>query len=524
MISGDPGRTGAPPSVRRHRRVGKGRDIGIWWAALFSAVLATAPPPVLGLQGDWLGRPFEIGGHFETRQVFRVDRKTEHEVNQQILWTDMRYSIADGLSVELVLSLQNGGPATRTRRGGVYNIDDVFQSLTPAFEVQEALLLWEGESFDLRAGQIKYSWGKLDRVQPNDLINPERFADPFLLDEQERKIGVPSIEASYFLPERDWLPAQGRLTAVWVPRFVPYRMPYSNERWFPPAGIPPSTFPVFPPEPAGAEPVLVPVYFETDNRDPPSFQLENSTYALRLSGFMHGLDYAVYYQGGLQTSPALQLTAQVENDPTSATGFVGGTFLSPVFRRIDVWGFDFAYAWEHFSLRGEAAYTRGRVFNRDLRFLIDDPEALTPQILEAVERLRGGEESVPIDIGSSFVVRDAIQWGVGVDYEIEGYEALLQIDQTDILNNDVTLLIDDTETTAMANLRKSFWRGDIGLQLVALYGISSDYTLLMPRFTYRAFDWAELELGYLHIAGRQRSVVGQYKDNDEGFARLRLFF
>ena len=510
---------------RRKVDVAGSRTRLVAWALYAAAAAAGAPTCARALEGELLGRRFEIGGHFETRQVFRVDQATEHELNQQVLWTRARYTIADGLSVDVALSLQNGGPATRASRGGVYDIDDVFQSLSPAFEVQEAALLWERESFDVRIGQLKYSWGKLDRAQPNDLINPERFADPFLLEEEERKIGVPSIEASYYLPERKWLPEQGRLTAVWVPRFVPYRLPNARERWFPPAAIPPASFPVFlPPVEGDAEAILVPVSLETRNADPPDFRLENSTYALRFSGFSHGLDYGAYYYWGFQTSPALRLTAQAERDSSSPAGFAGRTFLSPVFRRIHVWGADLAYAWEHLSLRAEAAYTRGRVFNRDLRFLIEDPRQLAPQILEALERLNAGEESVPIDIGPSFVVRDALQWGVGIDWEMEGYELLLQIDQTDVLNNDVTLLADDHETTALANLRKTFWHGDIALQLVALYGITSDYTLLLPRATYRACDWAEIQLGYLHIAGREGSIVGQYKHNDEGFARLRLQF
>lgn len=492
------------------------------WTAVACGFLLLCGP-VAALQGDLFGRSFELGGHFETRQVFRIDRKTEHELNQQLLWGEARYDLSDDVSLELVLSLQNGGPATRTHGAGVYNVDDVFQSLSPAFEVQEAELLWQRPSFDVRIGQLKYAWGKLDRSQPNDLINPKRFADPFLQEEQERKIGVPSIEGTYYLPERDWLPEQGRLTAVWVPRFIPYRLPDSRERWFPPAGIPPSTFPVFLDGEDG-EGIEAPVYFETLNQDPPAFRLSNSTYALRFSAFTRGVDYGLYYSHGVQTSPALRLTAQVERNANSPIGFAGRTFLSPVFKGVHVWGADLAYAWENVSLRAEAAYTRGRVFNRDLRFLIDDPRQLTPQILAAVEQLAGGAAAVPIDIGDSFVVRDSLRWGVGVDYQIEGYDLLLQIEQTDIFHNDVDLLIDDTETTLLANLRKTFWHDDISAQLIALYGISSDYTLLLPRLTYRVFDRAEVQVGYLFIAGRERSTIGQYKHNDEAYARLRLYF
>jgi len=45
--------------------------------------------------------------------------------------------------------------------------------------------------------------------------------------------------------------------------------------------------------------------------------------------------------------------------------------------------------------------------------------------------------------------------------------------------------------------------------------------MLMPRVTYRILEPLEARLGYLFIAGRQQSVVGQYKDNDEVFLSLR---
>ena len=58
---------------------------------------------------------------------------------------------------------------------------------------------------DVRLGLQKVAWGKLDRSQPNDLINPSNYIDPLMDDEAERKIGVPALQASYYFPE-SWLP------------------------------------------------------------------------------------------------------------------------------------------------------------------------------------------------------------------------------------------------------------------------------------------------------------------------------
>ena len=108
---------------------------------------------------------------------------------------------------------------------------------------------------------------------------------------------VPAIQASYSLPRRDWIPEESRLTAIWIPQYFPYRFPLVGERWFPPAAVPPSTFEV---------PQLmqsIPLGFQLNNASPPSFSMANAGYAARLSGFSHGVDYALCYYHGFDRAP-----------------------------------------------------------------------------------------------------------------------------------------------------------------------------------------------------------------------------
>jgi len=118
------------------------------------------------------------------------------------------------------------------------------------------------------------------------------------------------------------------------------------------------------------------------------------------------------------------------------------------------------------------------------------------------------------------VVHSAFEWGLGADYVYEGYLLLLQVNQTDVLHNDVDLLIKNVETRLLANLRKSFFSERLQAQLIAVQAIESDYTLVRPTFLYRLTDNVNAEVGYLFIAGRSNSIVGQYKRNGEGFVRL----
>jgi hypothetical protein len=256
--------------------------------------------------------------------------------------------------------------------------------------------------------------------------------------------------------------------------------------------------------------------------------MEHAGYAARFSAFTAGLDYALSYYHGFDMQPAFQLTAEVLAGPEPG-GPVGRslsaqTELNPVFRQIDAWGADAAYSWGSFTFRGECAYVRGRPFARDLRMLISDPRELAPQIRDAIAALAAGATRAPVELPPGFAQRDAVEWGAGVDYTVGGYLFLLQMNQTDVLRNQVDLLIRDVEARIMANVRKSFWHDDIEVQLLGTYGISSDYTSLLPRLTYRVWKGLELRLGYLFIAGRESSPVGQYKRNDQGFVRLRYLF
>jgi len=448
-----------------------------------------------------------------------VHGDTPKDKLRQQFWLRVAYQLTRRVRFESTLNLQNGGPNTRAGGSGFYTFDDVFQSRTLSFEPEEAFVDVQFSDVDLRIGKQKFAWGKLDRLQTIDVLNTERFNDPFLLDEDERKIGVPAVQGSYYLPRGGWLPEEARLTLVWIPQYIPFRFPKQGERWFPPAGTPPDVFSV--PAGEGNPEFEIPLGFATRNEGTPSFRLENSGYAARLSGYSRGIDYALYYYHGFDSQPAFRLTADAIADAQRPTTITANTQLSPVFRGIDAWALDGATTWGDFTVRSEVAYIRGRPFSRDIRFLISDPAQLLPQIAKVI---RNAGQSTPVEIPPSFVVRDAVEWGLGVDYSRSGYFLLLQVNQTDVLLNHTNLLIENVETRLLANLRKRFWHDDLELQLVALHSIESNYTLLLPTVTYRIMAGLEARVGYLALAGRESSVIGQYRRNDQAFLRLRYLF
>jgi hypothetical protein len=477
-------------------------------ACLAGLIALLVGAPAWAIERTVAGRPLEVTGWLELREIIRANRSSPNELVLEQLWLRGRYRVMDWLAFETSVNTQHGGPATEQTSGGMYSYRSVFQSVSPSVEFESGFADLTLGPVDVRAGLQKFAWGKLDRVQPTDVLTPERYSDPFLLDEDERKIAIPALQASYYLPRRDWIPEESRLTLIWIPQYVPFRFPLLGERWFPPAATTPKRFPI-----AGLG--TIPVDEVLVNASPPSFRMDNAGYAARASAFSGGVDYALCYYHGFDRAPAFSLSALAFSDPT-LQNLRAETRLAPVFRTIDMVGGDAAYSWNAFTFRGEAAFINGRPFSRDIRDLTT-PQQLQPQIPGIVEQLRLGNSPQPVALPQSFAVRDAVLWGIGVDYTWNGYLLLVQVNQTDVLHNDVDLLIKNIDTVLVGNLRKSFFNDDLTAQLIAVQALESSYTLLMPRITYQFWEHFEARVGYLFIAGRSNSTVGQYKDNDEAF-------
>ncbi len=493
---------------------------------------------VSALQTSIGGRQVDLDTTLSVREVFEENHASPHDRTLERLRVRAAVSLTDWLRFDSTTDALNGGPTFQADRSGVYSWDHVFQDVSPAVDFDEAYFDIFLPSVDVRLGKQKVAWGKLDRTQPNDLINPLTYSDPLLDDEADRKIGVPALQASYYLPAAPLIPAESRITAVWVPRYVPYRFPLAScrvqdgtshcavERWFPPAGVPPLTFrlPLPPGSPVSA--LDVPLGFQTAEASLPSWRLENSEVGLRYSALVRDVDLALYYFHGFDAQPAFRLSAKAFGAPSSTpplfidlNSLFGATTLSPVFHHIDSWGADFAYAIGGFTMRGEGAFVRGRPFSRDLRTLLSDPTPIAPAIAQALRELAMGAGSADVALPDSFAVRDSVEWGVGGDYLYEGYMLLAQVNQTDVLHNSVDLLIKDVDTRLLLNLRKAFLSDSVRTQLVAIHAIESDYTVIRPKVFYQFTDHVGGEVGYLFISGRSHSVGGQYRRNDEAWVR-----
>jgi hypothetical protein len=202
------------------------------------------------------------------------------------------------------------------------------------------------------------------------VLNPRRYTDPFLTDEQDAKLGVPALQANWYPPAGRFVPPNLNLTLVWVPVPFPVRFPLVNERWFPPAirRTPSLVLPA-----GGLGPNLPPAdivigtALAIRNRRPPQ-QLDEVSW-VRLS--VSGVDWAFSYYDGDETAPNFQIEAEAGcADPKLVNGVCNITRLSalgilePVFTRMRQVGGDAAFQVAGVTARLEAAYGMDRRFAR----------------------------------------------------------------------------------------------------------------------------------------------------------------
>lgn len=479
------------------------------------------------------------GGHVEMYVVGKTTSSSPEQRPTGIIDLNLTGNLGRMVRLYVDFTSSFGGTPVDPSGAGIVDPRFAFQNITPAVEFQEGYADLFLPQLDVRAGLQKFAWGKLDTFNPTDVINPRRYTDPFILLEDDLKVGVPALRASYY-PESSpsWLDSPS-FTAIWVPMPISFRFPLQRERWFPPAAnVPPEL--VIPPDflAPGLPGTTVTDTLVTQN-DPAAWQFENGAVALRLAGTSSGVDWSLVYYDGPETAPAFDFAVDVFSPSAQAKIAMGEmptiadlaaldatATLTPRFGRIHLVGGDLAYPFAGFTGRFEWAYGADRLVPRSTAELIgldNIGAAVRPQLPQLIDGLLMGQ-SVPVDLGPLFVRRDVFEWGAGVDYAWRGWVPVLQINQAVVLDNELTLLVPNVDTRLLAALRKSFFDDHFATELTGVQGFERSYTTLQLRATYSFTDHFWLRAGYLFIAGTSNSVIGEYGENDEVFVQARYSF
>lgn len=504
---------------------------------VLAALALLVPGGAAGLEWQSPYGRVSADGWVEGQAVFRTDPDSPGQRPQALWVSKLGATPMSKLRLYLETRTQLGGPPEHADGFGAFNFRDTFQNLSPSVEFSEAWADVDLGALNVRAGVQRYTWARLDRFSPSDVVNTRRYTDPFLTDEQDAKLGIPSIRMNWYLPAARWVPRETLLSLVWVPIPFPVRFPLEDERWFPPAintigeldiqrgalgnGLPPAN-------------TVVDESLITQNRRP-SRQLDEGSVGLRLTGTVKTVDWGFSFYDGAETATDFSLEARAQcSDPTLVNGVCDASqldatgILRPRFDRMRTIGADAAFQIAGVTGRFEAVYGMDRHFPRPASDLLTysalrNSLGTGTDLANLLVQLAGGRQ-VPITLEDLYLTRDAVQWGLGVDTIWRGFQPILQVNQLFVLDNDVRLLVPDVDTRITFVVRKGFLDDTLTTEVSVVQGLERSYTSAIFKIAYAITDNLRIRAGYLAIAGSRNSVIGQYHDNDQGFLQLRYSY
>lgn len=326
-------------------------------------------------------------------------------------------------------------------------------------DVKEATLKFNLPLMELSLGKQFFTWGTADAYNPTDNMNPYDYLD--VIDREK----MPVYSASAAL---DAGPVN--VTFIVIPFFTPSRDPLVESRWnlelTPGGGI--------------VEQRLV------AGRD-----LSNMQYAVRAKTTVAGWDLSVSYFDGFEYVPVVK----------QQVGIVGGSLgqiFTPVYRHMQVPGFDFSTTFDKFEFHGEGAF---KFENRDIKD----------------SRFQGS-------LGLNYT------WD---DLGIKGLENIMFIVEH---NREQFLSPKNPNFIVVANFINAF-RNAVSGRVRFKFNEETQFAVsetidfskeanyfLQFKLNHKFTDDLHIETGFDNFAGVKDSFWGKWRDNDRFFFFMRRFF
>ncbi|NLF25662.1 MAG: hypothetical protein GX589_08425 [Deltaproteobacteria bacterium] len=358
-------------------------------------------------------------------------------------------------------------------RVNAFSANGAAESFDADLELFNAYAELSGSAYSLKAGNQIVRWGKADEISPLDNINPEDFRDGFVRRRTDRKLPTPLLNLELFQET-------SKLQLLYQPVHVRSKIDLFNSNWA-----------YFGSE---AEPTAV-------NEDY-SRSLGNGSYGTRLSGTIRDFDYGVSFLSAPSSLPSIGSLRPLPNMPAidapslpelAEYARLTGQEIDLNYNRRQIVGFDFETVWEDFGLRGDVAY-----FSR---------EDFYTSRLEAVSK--------PL-----------LRYTLGADYSgTEGTYINLQFAQAIMTDWDEDILFTKRITnTFYTELSQEFYDHNLKGGIRGSYDINLRTYFYNPYLALNFWDQVAFEFGFDLPGGPQDTLIGTYRNNEQGYLILKGYF
>lgn len=404
------------------------------------------------------------------------------------------------------------------RRAGTNHADWVVQPQELHAEVRLG-------RFDLRAGFGRLVWGRLDELQPGDLINPLDLATFFFDGRSEARLPVALVRARWHFGER------ASLEGVGVPRFRAGRFDLLDEETSP-FRLETPVLRLDPPVAQGVSPATTGIRIV---RLEPAPTWRNVQGGARLNDTTGRLDWAVSVFRGFEQFPIYRLV-------TDGIGAAGSPFSVPGsgasldgFRVRRLAGNLEPRSWNLDRARGtsnaEPTAPRGSDGSAGVGVVLVGTHPRTTAVAADFETAKGAwgvrgeiaaflEDSEQTADFSRIEARRSFQAGVGLDREAGAYRFSGAV----VVGNGDSFGLRAVSTTIVGALERSFARESRRLRGLGLVNAADGTAFLriIGGWSLRDAVWLEGSGGV--FVGRGTDVIGLLGDRDFLYARLRWYF
>jgi hypothetical protein len=343
------------------------------------------------------------------------------------------------------------------------------------FRVQDASLQYTSARFELLAGYTDVVWGRLDELQPTDVVNPLDASRFFFEGRREARLPVGLLRARAFVSD------DMSIEGVYVPFFRRGRLDQLDEPSSPfnlPSTSVASALKRKLPAADGVQ--LLPIAIE--QHEPPA-TIGNAQGGARFNATTGRVDWSVSAYRGFEP---FGLAAFGPVLPTAAVLPVRVTY--PRFTMI---GGDFETVRGGWGVRGEIA------------FVDDSFQDPSPRVVAGSS----------LDAGAGADRKAGAYWVSGtVLFHRESYDQPIDGE------------LDRADVSLIMSADRTFSRERYRVRTFGVYNATEGSAFLRGIGMAKVRDNVALEGSVGWFAGRGRSLIGRFSDCDFGYVRLKYYF